>query len=82
MTDTPPNSPSTDPAEIDPTRIDSEPADDDAFSNEHPLASPNELAGDAASGIELEFAARDLADAQGAAAGIDYEEDTLPLDGN
>ncbi len=82
MTDTP--TPAVDPAEIDPTRIDSAPpeGDDDAFSNEHPLASPNELAGDAASGLELEFAARDLADAQGAAAGVDYEEDTLPLEGN
>jgi hypothetical protein len=70
-------------------------AEETEFSNDHPLASPNELAGDAASGLELEFAARDLAegeagvagpsltsDAQGAASGIDYEEDSLPLEGN
>jgi hypothetical protein len=72
-------------------------AEETEFSNDHPLASPNELAGDAASGLELEFAARDLADAeagglpltsdaQGAAAGMalddaDEEEDTLPLEG-
>jgi hypothetical protein len=66
------------------------------FSNEHPLASPNELAGDAMSGVELEFLARDAAeaeagalplgtDATGAASGMalddEGEEDTLPLEG-
>jgi len=58
-------------------------AEEEQFSNDHPLASPNELAGDAQSGIELEFAARDLADAEGAASGaaLDEEVDTLPLDG-
>ena len=89
MTDDP-RTPATDPAETDPTRIDSEPpAEDAAFSNDHPLASPNELAGDAMSGIELEFAARELADAEGAASGMmlddadsDAERDTLPLEGN
>ena len=61
-------------------------AEEEQFSNDHPLASPNELAGDAMSGVELEFAARDIADAEGAASGIaldDEEEvDTLPLEGN
>lgn len=57
-------------------------ADDQAFSDEHPLASPNELAGTADAGLELEFTAREIADAEGAASGIDYEEDTLPLEGN
>lgn len=57
-------------------------AEEQAFSDEHPLASPNELAGTADAGLDLEFAARDIADAEGAAAGIDHEEDTLPLDGN
>jgi hypothetical protein len=89
-------------------------AEEEEFSNEHPLASPNELAGSADAGIKLEFAAREIADAenadlpltadaqgaelplaadaqgaelplaadaQGAASGIDYEEDTLPLEG-
>lgn len=60
--------------------------DDVEFSNEHPLASPTELAGTTEHAIEAEFAARDAleaaADATGAATGIDYEEDTLPLDGN
>ena len=61
--------------------------DDKEFGNEHPLSSPSELAGTAQDAIDAEFAARDaaegnaLADAQGSAAGIDYEEDTLPLDG-
>ena len=59
--------------------------DDTEFSNEHPLASPTELAGTADHAIEAEFAARDAleaeADAAGAASGIDHEEDTLPLDG-
>jgi len=67
--------------DMDPTQPEPE-ADDKAFSDEHPLASPNELAGDAASGLNLEFAARDIADAEGAASGIAYEEDTLPLEGN
>jgi hypothetical protein len=61
-------------------------ADDEAFSNDHPLASPTELAGTTEHAIEAEFAARDVIDAQsdaaGAASGIDYEEDTLPLEGN
>jgi hypothetical protein len=61
-------------------------AEEAEFSNDHPLASPNELAGDAASGLELEFAARDIADAEGAASGMALddeteEEDTLPLEG-
>ena len=43
MTDTPRDD--TDP------QLDSEETE---FSNDHPLASPNELAGDAMSGIELE----------------------------
>ena len=59
--------------------------DDTTFSDEHPLASPTELAGTTEHAIEAEFVARDAmaaeADAQGAASGIDYEEDTLPLDG-
>ncbi|NJC05447.1 hypothetical protein GGQ97_001240 [Sphingomonas kaistensis] len=72
-------------------------AEDTEFSNEHPLASPNELAGDAMSGVEMEFAARELAeaeagalplgtDATGAASGMalddEGQEDTLPLEGN
>ena len=61
-------------------------AEEEQFSNDHPLASPNELAGDAMSGVEMEFLARDIADAEGAASGIaldDEEEvDTLPLEGN
>ena len=60
-------------------------AEEEQFSNDHPLASPNELAGDAMSGVELEFAARDIADAEGAASGAalddSEEEDTLPLEG-
>lgn len=86
MTDTPRDEPDT---ELD--------AEETEFSNDHPLASPNELAGDAMSGVELEFAARELAeaeagalpldtDAQGAAAGMalddEGQEDTLPLEGN
>lgn len=55
--------------------------DDKEFSNEHPLASPTELAGTADHAIEAEFAARDAleaeADAAGAASGSDYEEDAL-----
>jgi hypothetical protein len=72
--------------DMDPAQPEPE-ADDQAFSDEHPLASPNELAGDAASGLNLEFAARDIADAEGAASGMalddegDTEEDTLPLEG-
>ena len=62
-------------------------AEEEQFSNDHPLASPNELAGDAMSGVELEFAARDIADAEGAASGMapgdeKEEVDTLPLEGN
>ena len=58
-------------------------ADDAEFSDEHPLASPNELAGDAMSGVEMEFLARDIADAEDAASGAALEEevDTLPLEG-
>jgi hypothetical protein len=71
-------------------------AEETEFSNDHPLASPNELAGDAMSGVEMEFHARDIAeaeagalplesDAQGAASGMalddEGEEDTLPLEG-
>jgi hypothetical protein len=71
-------------------------AEETEFSNDHPLASPNELAGDAMSGVEMEFLARDIADAEagalplgtdatGAASGMalndDDEEDTLPLEG-
>ena len=47
--------------------------DDTEFSNEHPLASPTELAGTTEHAIEAEFAARDA---------LAAEEDTLPLDGN
>jgi hypothetical protein len=71
-------------------------AEETEFSNDHPLASPNELAGDAMSGVEMEFLARDIADAEagalplgtdatGAASGMaledDDDEDTLPLEG-
>lgn len=58
-------------------------AEETEFSNDHPLASPNELAGDAQSGIDMEFLARDIADAEGAASGAALEEevDTLPLEG-
>jgi len=71
-------------------------AEEIEFSNDHPLSSPNELAGDAMSGVEMEFLARDIADAEagalplgtdaaGAASGMalddEGEEDTLPLEG-
>ena len=60
-------------------------AEEEQFSNDHPLASPNELAGDAQSGVEMEFLARDIADAEGAASGAALEDgedvDTLPLEG-
>jgi hypothetical protein len=56
MTDTPRND--TD-AQLD--------AEETEFSNDHPLASPNELAGDAMSGVEMEFLARDIADAEAGA---------------
>ena len=62
-------------------------SDDEQFGNEHPLSSPSELAGTAEGAIAAEFAARDaadadaLADAEGSASGIAYEEDTLPLEG-
>ena len=61
--------------------------DDKDFGDEHPLSSPSELAGTAQAAIAAEFAARDvvegdpLADAEGSSAGIAYEEDTLPLEG-
>lgn len=61
--------------------------DDEQFGNEHPLSSPAELAGTADGAIAAEFAAREavegepLADAEGSASGILYEEDTLPLEG-
>ena len=42
-------------------------AEETEFSNDHPLASPNELAGDAMSGVEMEFLARDIADAEAGA---------------
>ena len=42
-------------------------AEETDFSNDHPLASPNELAGDAMSGVEMEFLARDIADAEAGA---------------
>ena len=70
--------------EADPTAVTT---DDEQFGNEHPLSSPSELAGTADGAIAAEFAARDkvvadpLADAEGAASGIAYEEDTLPLEG-
>lgn len=73
--------PSTD---QDPTAVTT---DDEQFGNDHPLSSPSELAGTADGAIAAEFAARDavegdpLADAEGSAAGILYEEDTLPLEG-
>jgi len=59
---------------------------DDRHSDEHPLASPTELAGSTEGAIAAEFAARDAeealeADAAGAMAGAELEEDTLPLDG-
>ena len=73
MIDDPRTDPATDP------QLD---AEEEEFSNEHPLASPNELAGDAMSGVEMEFIARDIADAEGAASGAELEEvDTLPLEG-
>lgn len=85
---------------IDDPRDDTDPqldAEETEFSNEHPLASPNELAGDAMSGVEMEFLARDVAEAEagalplesdavGAGSGIALDdegaEDTLPLEGN
>ncbi|WP_344707559.1 hypothetical protein [Sphingomonas swuensis] len=48
-------------------------ADDAEFSDAHPLASPNELAGDASSGIELEFLARDVAEAEAGALPLDTD---------
>jgi hypothetical protein len=59
---------------------------DDRHSDEHPLASPTELAGSTEGAIAAEFAARDAeealdADAAGAMAGAQLEEDSLPLDG-
>jgi len=59
---------------------------DDPKPDDHPLASPSELAGTTEGAIAAEFAARDVAeaidaDAAGAMAGAEFEEDTLPLDG-
>jgi hypothetical protein len=72
-----PREPASDPA--------ADTTNDIEFSNEHPLASPTELAGTAGEAIEAEFAARDAAetqaDAAGSAAGIAYQEDELPLEG-
>jgi hypothetical protein len=55
---------------------------DDPKTDEHPLASPTELAGSTEGAIAAEFAARDAeealdADAAGAMAGAAYEEDAL-----
>jgi len=59
---------------------------DDPKPDDHPLASPSELAGTTEGAINAEFAAREAeeaieADAAGAMAGAEFEEDTLPLDG-
>jgi len=59
---------------------------DDRKTEEHPLASPTELAGSTEGALAAEFAARDAeealdADAAGAMSGAALEEDTLPLDG-
>ena len=70
MTDTPRDpaaDQANDSAASNPTAIDSAPdvrldAEEAEFSNDHPLASPNELAGTAGAGLDLEFALRDLAD--------------------
>ena len=58
---------------------------DDPKTDDHPLASPTELAGSTEGAIAAEFAARDIedtlnADAAGAMSGAQLEED-LPLDG-
>ena len=62
------------------------PSDDSKGNDEHPLASPTELAGSTEGAIAAEFAARDAeeaieADAAGSMAGSQLEDDTLPLDG-
>ncbi len=51
--------------------------------DDHPLASPSELAGTTEGAIAAEFAARDVEEAREAEAeaSVDEEEDTLPLDG-
>ena len=61
------------------------PSDDSVSDEEHPLASPTELAGSTEGAIAAEFAARDAedaieADAAGSMAGSRLE-DSLPLDG-
>ncbi|MFC7537919.1 hypothetical protein ACFQPG_11175 [Sphingomonas sp. GCM10030256] len=58
------------------------PGDDPGFSNEHPLASPGELAGTADQAIAAEIAALgpdngSLADAAGSATGADLEDEDL-----
>ena len=58
---------------------------EDPETEEHPLASPTELAGSTEGAIAAEFAARDLeealnADSAGAMSGAQLE-DELPLDG-
>ena len=61
-----------------------DPKTDDQFSDDHPLASPTELAGSTEGAIAAEFAARDAedaldadADAAGATSGAAFEEDEL-----
>lgn len=59
-----------------------DPKTDDQFSDDHPLASPTELAGSTEGAIAAEFAARDAeealdADAAGAMSGAAYEEEAL-----
>ena len=61
-----------------------DPKSDDQFSDDHPLASPTELAGSTEGAIAAEFAARDAeealdadADAAGAMSRPASEEETL-----
>jgi hypothetical protein len=59
-----------------------DPKTDDQFSDDHPLASPTELAGSTEGAIAAEFAARDAeealdADAAGAMSGAVIEEESL-----
>ena len=59
-----------------------DPKTDNQFSDDHPLASPTELAGSTEGAIAAEFAARDAeealdADAAGAMNGAAYEEEAL-----
>ena len=66
---------------------------DDPKLDDHPLASPTELAGTTEGAIAAEFAARDaeeaidadaaeiMHDAAGGMTGAKLEEDSLPLDG-